>query len=49
MKISELIEKLQGLLNEEGNIPVVNYNFEDNLLLTVYQKDDFYDTMLIIE
>ena len=49
MKISELIEKLQGFLNEEGNIPVVNYNFEDNLLLTVYQKDDFYDTMLIIE
>jgi hypothetical protein len=49
MKISEMIEELQKILNKEGNIPVVNYNFEDNLILTVYQKDDFYDTMLIIE
>lgn len=49
MKISELIDKLEKIKSKEGNIPVVNYNFEDNLLLTVYQKDDFYDTMLIIE
>lgn len=49
MKISELIEKLQEIQNEEGNIPVVNFNFEDNLILTIYQKDDFYDIMLIIE
>ena len=49
MKISELINKLEEIKSKEGNIPVVSYNFEDNLLLTVYQKDDFYNTMLIIE
>ena len=49
MKISELIYKLDKIKSKEENITVVNYNFEDNLLLTVYQKDDFYDTMLIIE
>jgi len=49
MTISDLIDKLEKIKSKKGNIPVVNYNFEDNILLTVYQKDDFYDTMLIIE
>ena len=49
MTISELINKLENIKKEEGDIPVVNYNFENNLIFTIYPKDDFYDSMLIIE
>lgn len=49
MNINDLIDKLEKIKSKEGNISVVNYNFEDNLILTVYHKDDFYNTMLIIE
>ena len=49
MTINDLIDKLEKIKSEEGNIPVVNYDFEDSLLLTVYHKDNYYDTMLVIE
>lgn len=50
MIISEFIKKLEAIKAKEGDIPVVDYNFEDNVIFYISKDEDgYYGTMLVIE